>query len=499
LLHKVEIKFHLNKILQATPKVLIRLVRVNRKQISIMKKEVLLSLVLGASVSWVTAQNSLLQNPTTGALPAGGIINDIEIVSNGTDVVLVAANQTNSEFYAIDIEDNDPNDAIDNNVTEITNFSNLINGATGQTNLTIKNFEVNPITRAIYVLAIDAGQTNSYLIKIEDDGATVNVLDQSQMTYSLIDWNGVNGYGVEDITWGDNTLYITSGSWTLDGEVATVAAPFAHNSSTTNRATSMFKTNWGGNYFTDAPLERATFASVNGESRLLGVTVCAPGFSLKTSDIAGGGVLQVREQFNVNTMPPVKVVYQNQDGKDYLFDLHHGNPNPTLIRIGEEYLDGSPVTNNKFNNNSEQLRDFNGNPSPGMTDEQVKIYPNSYDQIAYWNDCKLLVLENDAMKLLTTGVSASCVALSVESVPQLINVKVYPNPASDFIQVQFDANTSINNGQMVIYTADGKEALRVNIQGNRIPVDVSKLTKGVYMMNIFESQERVYQQQLIIK
>ncbi|UTW66404.1 T9SS type A sorting domain-containing protein [bacterium SCSIO 12643] len=465
-----------------------------------MKKEVLLSLVLGASVSWVTAQNSLLQNPTTGALPVGGIINDIEIVSNGTDVVLVAANQTNSEFYAIDIEDNDPNDAIDNNVTEINNFSNLINGATGQTNLTIKNFEVNPITRAIYVLAIDAGQTNSYLIKIEDDGATVNVLDQSSMTYSLIDWNGVNGYGVEDMTFGDNTLYITSGSWTLDGEVATVAAPFEHNSSTTNRATSMFKTNWGGNYFTDAPLERAAFANVNGESRLLGVTVCAPGFSLKTSDITGiGGVLQVREQFNVNTMPPVKVVYQNQDGKDYLFDLHYGNPNPVLIRIGEEYLDGSPITSNKFNNNSEELRDFNGNPGPGMTDEQIKIYPNSYDQIAYWNDCKLLVLENDVMKLLTTGVSASCVALSVESVPQLTGVKVYPNPASDFIQIQLDENTTINNGQLVVYTADGKEALRVFIQGNRIPVDVSKLTQGVYMMNIYQSQERVYQQQLIIK
>ena len=447
-----------------------------------MKKEVLLSLVLGASVTLGMSQNALLLNPTTSALPAGGIINDIEIVSNGTDVVLVAANQTNSEFYAIDIADNDPNDAIDNNITEITNFSALIDGATGQTNLTIKNFEVNPITRAIYVLAIDAGQTNSYLVKIEDDGASVSVLDQSQMTYSLIDWNGVNGYGVEDMTWGDNTLFITSGSWTLDGEVATVAAPFEHNMLTTNRATSMFKTNWGGNYFTDAPLERATFANVNGESRLLGVTVCAPGFSLKTSDIAGlGGVLQVKEQFNVNNMPPTKVVYQNQDGVDYLFDLHLEGASKSLVRIGEQYIDGTPETNNTFNSNSKKLRDFNGNPSPGLTDAQVKIYTGSYDQIAFWNDCKLLVLENNTMKLFETGTSASCIALSIDPVPQLTNIQVYPNPATDLIQIQFDANASVENGQVVIYTTDGKEVLRASFQGNTIPVDVSKLTDGIYM------------------
>jgi hypothetical protein len=464
-----------------------------------MKKEVLLSLVLGVSATLGISQNTLLQNPMSGALPAGGIINDIEIVSNGTDVVLVAANQTNSEFYAIDIDDNDPNDAIDNKVTEIINFNVLIGGATGQNNLTIKTFEVNPITRAIYVLAINAGQTNSYLVKIEDDGATVTVLDQSQMTYSLIDWNGVIGYGVEDMTWGDNTLYITSGSWTLDGEIATVSAPFAHNSMTTNRATSMFKTNWGGNYFTDAPLERATFANINGENRLLGVTVCAPGFSIKTSDITGTGVFQVEEQFNVHFNPPVKVVYQNQNGVDYLFDLHTANNGNQLIRIGEEFLDGTPMTSNKFNQNAQKLRKPNGTPNTGMTDTQVKIYTGSYDQMAFWNDCNLLVIENNTMKLFETGISASCIAVGIDPVPQLSNIQIYPNPATDLIQIQFDANTPVENGQIVIYTTDGKEVLRASIQGNNVPVDVSKLTQGIYMVNIFNGQERVFQEQLIIK
>lgn len=464
-----------------------------------MKKKVFLSIALGASISLGFSQNSLLQNPMTGALPLVGIINDIEIVSNGTDVVLIGANQTNSEFYAIDIADNDPAEAEDNGVTEILNFQALIDGATGQSNLTIKNFEVNPITKVIYVLAMDAGQTSSYLIKIEDDGATVSVLDQSQMTYSLISWNGLIGYGVEDMTWGDNTLFITSGSWSLDGEIATVPAPFVHNSNTTNRATSMFKSNWGGSFFTDAPLERAAFANINGESRLLGVTVCAPGFSIKTSDINGAGVFEVDEQFNVHFNPPTKVVSQNHDGVSYLFDLHLTNNGYSLVRIGEEFLDGTPLKNNQINLNSQKLRENSGNPTAGLTEDQIKIYTGSYDQMAFWNDCNLLVLENDNLKLLETGSSVSCTALGVEPVSLTTRVELYPNPATDNLQIEFDANDFVNEAQIVIYTTDGKEVIRTSVQGNTTSLDVSKLKDGAYLVNIFNGEERVFQQQLIIK
>ena len=66
-----------------------------------------------------------------------------------------------------------------------------------------------------------------------------------------------------------------------------ISVPFAHNSSTVNRATSMFKSNWGGDYFTNAPLEKFDFATINGSDRLLGVTICAPGFSLETVSLTG--------------------------------------------------------------------------------------------------------------------------------------------------------------------------------------------------------------------
>jgi len=452
-----------------------------------MKKIYSLILITLAGGS-VIAQNSLLQSPTTGQLLSNGRVDDIELVSNGTDVVLVAANAIASEFYAIDIADNNANNAAANTVTTIPNFQALIDAAAGQTNLNIKNFEVNPISKSVYVLAHGTG-LNSYLIKIEDNGSTVSLLDYSNMTFSLIDWAGSNNYDDQDMSFGNGTLYITSGNFSLDGEIAWVTAPFTHNTTTTSRATTMFKTNWGSNYFTTAPLERFTFANVNGEDRLLGVTVCAPGFSLKTSDIPGGGVLQVTEDYNINTALPQKVVHQQQDGKDWLFDLHSSAN--ILIRVGEKYLDGSQVTNNNFNTNADYIRDGSGNPSNGMTDDEIKIYTEVYDIIAFWDNWNLLVLEADVLKLFETGVTNGVIELKT---PQF---SIFPNPTSDVINMSLENVSS--NATATVHSIDGKVVLTEMINGSKHQIDVSNLDKGAYLISIQGDGFTTINQKMVIK
>lgn len=432
------------------------------------------------------AQNSLLTNPTTGQLYSTGSLTEIELVSNGTDVVLVVANQTAKEFYAIDIADNNPADAAANTVTTIPNFQALMDGAIGAT-FSLINFEVNPISKAVYVLG-NFGAT-SYLVKIEDNGATVTVLDQSNMTFSKIDWASAE-FTFQDMTWGDNTLYVTSGSWSLDGEIAWVSAPFVHNTTTTNRATTMFKTNWGAAYFTDAPLETMDFALINGENRLLGVTVCAPGFSIETSTLPGAGILQVTEDFNVRFDMPQKCVHQENTGKHWLYNLHSGSN--ILMRVGEEYLDGSAVTNNTHNANVQHLRTASGTVTGGLVDDQMKLYTQTYDMIAFWDNYNLLVLENDDLKLFPTGATGAGIEIN-----NPIEVSIFPNPTNDLVNLTL---TNLpTDAQIVIQSIDGKEVMRKSQLGSTETMDVSNLSSGAYIIKLVSSSTELFSDKLIIK
>lgn len=450
-----------------------------------MKKIYLTALSLGL-VLGATAQNSMLTNQTTGQLFTTGLLTDIEMATNGTDVVLIAANDGADEFYAIDIDDNDPADAVANTVITIPNFQALMDGIVGSS-FTMITFEVNPISKAVYVLGSSTG--NSYIVKIEDNGSTVSLMDLNNITYSKINWPSTQ-YAGQDMTFGDNTLYVTSGSWSLDGEISWIAAPFDHNATMTARSTTMYKTNWGGAYYTDAPLERMDYAYINGEHRLLGVTVCAPGFSIETSTLAGGGLLQVTEDFNVNWSPPNKCVHQTNGGKHWLFDLHSASN--VLVRIGEEYLDGSVIGNNEYNNNAQLLRDNGGNPAPGLNDDQVKIYTEVYDEIAFWDHHNLLVLENDELKLFETGVTTTQIEESTE-----VMVSIYPNPANEIITIQTD--NVLANGQIIVKSIDGKEMLRRKQLNTSTSIDVSDLAAGAYIVTVISADTEIYSDKLIIE
>jgi len=453
-----------------------------------MNKKNYLTLLAGLGISFLGfGQNSLLSSPTTGPLP-DGVITDIELCGNGVDQVLVAACEDNKEFYIIDIDDNDWGDAAANTITEIPDFSDVLEAAVGITNEKIANIEVNRISKAVYVLVQNLTETESYVVKIEDNGATISVLDQSNMTYSTISW-GSDPYDHQDMTWGDNTLFITSGSWSLDGAVAQVSAPFEHGTSTTNRSTSMYKTNWGGAYFTDAPLERIEFANMNGESRLMGVTVCAPGFSIETSELDGGGILEIEELFNIRFSPPEKVVHQNQGGDHYLFDLHSPN---TLIRVGEEYIDGSKIGSGEFNNSVQHLRTTGGTITPGLTEDQAKLYSEDFSEIAFWDDYNLLVVESDVLKLFPTGTAYSGLTEGNE-----VSVFVSPNPATDFVNFSVDMPNS--SAQLTVYDINGKAVFNTTVQTGQNQLNIEGLAQGTYVLKLTSDDTVLYTDKLIIK
>lgn len=209
-------------------------------------------------VGHLWGQNSLLENPITKSPFTQGKIDEIEIIANEEDVALATFNRGTGHFYVFDLKDNAAEDASKNEVTTIANLSGIISSATGQTGLYVDDIQVNPISKAIYVLVTD-GFMNAHVVKIEENGDKAEVLDLATLPHSKITWGGDEKFNVQDMAWGNSGLYITSGSnFSLDGEIAWTSAPFAHESSTTNRATSMFKTNWGGQYYTNAPSKNWT-------------------------------------------------------------------------------------------------------------------------------------------------------------------------------------------------------------------------------------------------
>lgn len=434
-------------------------------------RKVLLQLAFAAACTTAAHANSLLKSPVTGPL-GHSLLGDICIAANASDVVLLAAD--NSAVYAIDIDDNNPADATANTVTTIPSFVTAKLDPVAGTAVTVKDIVVNPISKAVYVLAT-AG-TNSYIFKVKNNGADITLLDLSNISHSTVSWGA--SLSVNDMAWGNNTLYVTSGSFTLNGSIGWLTAPFEHSTSFTTRATSMFKSNWGGSYFTDAPLETIDYGYVNSEHRLMGVTTCAPGFSLNTTKLTGSGVLEVTEDFNVQYGTSEKVVFQKHDGKNWLFDLHDNN----LYRIGEKYLDGSQVTAMKYNNSAEVLRSATGAPATGLTDAEMKKYTGTYKMISFWDDYRLLLLESGTTGALKLFQTAATIPTSIAEPGKTAQLKVFPNPAHNALQFEMPAGS--NTASARVYGTDGRLLLTQVVSSGAAAIDISSLSKGNYLLSI---------------
>ncbi len=450
-------------------------------------KKLLLQLCMLASVS-AFGQNALLQNATTGAI-SGANLADLCIATDGTDVVLLAAD--NSSVYAIDIADNDPADAASNTVTTIPDFvMNKLNPLAGAS-VTVQDIVVNPISKSVYVLGT-AG-LNNIIFKVEDNGAKVTMLDLNNATHSKLSWGGV--LTINDMAFADGKLYVSSGSFSLDGQLGWLSAPFAHNGTFSKRSTTLFKSNWGGNYFTKAPLETLTIGQIDGKYRLMGVTTCAPGFSVDVSTLSGSGLLSVTEDFNIHQGQSKKAVFMRHDNKDWLFDLHDGK----LYRIGKKYLDGSQVAANKYDNNSVLLRDNSGNVVASLPAEEIKLMSSTtLGMIAFWDNWQLLLLESNS----TGGGALTLQKMSVEpakvsGVSTTAALEIYPNPAHNTISIKLPNNTAAATVNIV--GMNGAVVAEAAITGSNSTVDISGVTPGIYTVTVQYSNGKQVSNKLTIE
>lgn len=83
-------------------------------------------------------------------------------------------------------------------------------------------------------------------------------------------------------------------------------------------------------------------------------------------------------------------------------------------------------------------------------------------------------------QVITTSQGYSVNSIGIDE-SELIPFSVYPNPTTDFINLQFDENT-LQNGDLVITNYNGQVVFKSNTISERI--DVSDFNSGVYVLQI---------------
>ncbi|MEP4782142.1 MAG: T9SS type A sorting domain-containing protein, partial [Algibacter sp.] len=76
-----------------------------------------------------------------------------------------------------------------------------------------------------------------------------------------------------------------------------------------------------------------------------------------------------------------------------------------------------------------------------------------------------------------------CDALSVDDFASDFNFKVYPNPTSNSISIDYKGNSSVSLKVQVIDML-GKEYSRNEFTGGNVTIDLSNLSNGTYFLNI---------------
>ena len=440
------------------------------------------------------AQNALLINPIVGDIDNPAV--NIEFIHDGSNTLLVLGG-SDDKIYAVDFNDSTSSNVIDWKTDQIDEIISSISSILGTSinSIDVIDMEVNPKSKSAFILVSRNNSEETFLFEARNQ-ADIKLVDLTNVSYAHVTFS-LDNNELMDMHYSsvESNLYYSQGDFSLDASVGVVKVPFEHNSTADIKGTSIFKSNWGGGYFTEAPLEKLTTIEIDGVNRMIGVTVCAPGFSIPTTEIKDAtGIIQVTEDFNVNWEPPLKVVAVNQqiagESKTFLFDLHTDRQTTNLIRIGEKYLTGN-VTD--INNNAHLFRNFDSSINVNIDEIDVSNLHFGYQMIAAYDSDNLLVIDdNDMLRLLDVTVGSQSTSV-LEQVS--IKIAASPNPVSDYINLSFDYNDD-EDLFYEIYNLNGQQLKSSRYSTSRI--STLDLLSGEYFF-VLKNQNQVLSRTKFVK
>ncbi|MDO7171622.1 DNRLRE domain-containing protein [Mariniflexile sp. AS56] len=84
----------------------------------------------------------------------------------------------------------------------------------------------------------------------------------------------------------------------------------------------------------------------------------------------------------------------------------------------------------------------------------------------------------------------SSAPLSVAS--EAVKIKMYPNPVQNDLYISLDsANLNLKDAEINLYTLNGQKVMHTKLDANEVKLDVSKLSRGVYVLTINDSNKSI--------
>jgi|GEM_PF-2560586 len=134
---------------------------------------------------------------------------------------------------------------------------------------------------------------------------------------------------------------------------------------------------------------------------------------------------------------------------------------------------------------------FVGNPAPGIT-MSITPAPGGSGQQYEFTGGVIHTIEIGGWEL---AIDSICVdpAVSINNV-QREEVELYPNPATDKVQLKFE-NSALRNYKVM--DVIGQNVLTGRLEGNNGTININELNNGVYLLNIYNGEELTGYLQLI--
>jgi hypothetical protein len=156
-------------------------------------------------------------------------------------------------------------------------------------------------------------------------------------------------------------------------------------------------------------------------------------------------------------------------------------------------LTGNP-SNLKFPGNANSCAIISGTPTTAGTYTvhfQVDAYGTT---ILSFQNCPTPVNPNTGSKITTQNIDYYIINISPATIIQqyqnISNLNVFPNPATDKLNISFNSTVS-ENFQFTLFDITGKTLINQNIKStigeNKTTIDVSELDNGIYFYTISNS------------
>lgn len=104
---------------------------------------------------------------------------------------------------------------------------------------------------------------------------------------------------------------------------------------------------------------------------------------------------------------------------------------------------------------------------------------------------------SSSVKVTVNG--TCCRAAGISTVAVNTSIKIYPNPTNQLFNIEI--GQTLNNGNIRIYDINGKTIWqKIGSKGNEtLPVDLKDIQKGIYFIEINDSDKKVYTDKLFIQ